>query len=213
MTTTTRCRAALAAVAALMLATAAPVADAKIVCWKNKDGVRECGNAVPPEYAQQSVERKSSMGLTVEKTERAKTQEELARDRAEAERQRKEEEERQRVAAEQARKDQVLLQTFTTEEDLKLARDGKMAAIDSRINHSEQLVQHLEQSRTEMQGEAADLERGGKKVPDELRQKISDVQAQIDKTLLEIEQRKQERVQLQAQFESDLARYRELKGS
>jgi exonuclease VII small subunit len=106
----------------------------------------------------------------------------------------------------------VLLQTFTTEEDLKLAHDGKVAAIDSRIKHSEQIVERLEQSRTELQGDAASLERGGKKVPDELHKQITDVQSQIDKTLGEIERRKDERVLLQERFRADLARYRELKG-
>jgi len=199
--------------AALLLAALAAPAHAKIVCWKNKEGVRECGNAVPPEYAQQSVERKSDMGLTVEKTDRAKTGEELAREREEQERREAEEAERKRLAAEQARKDRVLLQTFSTEEDLKLTRDGKVAAIDSRIRHSEQLVEKFRENVEHMQGEAAALERSGKKVPPKLSQQIAEAQSQIDKTLSEIERRKQERVMLKEQFEVDLARFRELKGS
>ena len=54
----------------------------KIKCWHNKDGVRECGNAVPPEYAQQQSEEKDKSGLTVKTQERAKTQEELEAERA-----------------------------------------------------------------------------------------------------------------------------------
>jgi hypothetical protein len=196
----------------MSLLAATPLASAKIVCWKNRDGVRECGNAVPPEYAQQSVERKSKMGLTVEKTTRAKTEEELAADRIDRERRAREERERRRIAAEKQRRDLVLLQTFTTEEDLRLARDGKVAALDSRIKHGRQLVLKLEENRSDMQGEAASLERGGKKVPDDLQRKISDLQQQIDKTQAEIGQREAEKVTVQAQFESDLARYRELKG-
>ena len=163
----------LALAATVTLVTLSAPASAKIVCWKNKDGVRECGNAVPPEYAQQSIERKSSMGLTVEKTERARTEEELARHREEMERKRLEDAEAKRIAAERHRRDTVLLQTFTTEEDLRLARDGKVAALDSRIKHSQRLVEKLEQNHTDMQGEAATLERGGKKVPDDLQQKIA----------------------------------------
>lgn len=203
----------LLAALALVLGVGAPAASAKIVCWKNNEGVRECGNAVPPEYAQQSVERKSAMGVTVDKTERAKTAEELERDRAERERMAREKAQQDRIAAERARHDAVLLQTFTTEEDLKLAHDGKVAAIDSRIKHSEQIVERLELSRAELQREAASLERSGKKVSESLQQQITDVQNQIDKTLAEIERRQEERLQLQDRFRSDLARYRELKGS
>ena len=210
--TASRKIAALALVSGIALGIGASPTQAKIVCWKNHEGVRECGNAVPPEFAQKSVERKSAMGMTVEKTERAKTQEELEQGRAEAERLRKEKIENDRIAAEQARKDRVLLQTFTTEEDLKLARDGKVAAIDSRVKHSEQLSGKLEKTRDEMQGEAAQFERRGKKVPDDLSKKINDVQAQIDNNRAQIMQRSQERLQVQQQFESDLARYRELKG-
>lgn len=202
----------LLAAVALMLGISATSTSARIVCWTNSEGVHECGNAVPPEYAQQSVERKSAMGLTLERTERAKTAEELERERTERDRAKREMAEQDRLAAEQARHDAVLLQTFTTEEDLKLTHDGKVAAIDSRIKHSEQIVERLEQSRTELQGDAAALERGGKKVPDELHKQIADVQSQIDKTLGDIERRNDERVLLQERFRADLARYRELKG-
>ena len=213
-TTAPRNLAVLMLIVGISLAAATPSAQArKIVCWKNNEGVRECGNAVPPEYAQKSIERKSSMGLTVEKTERAKTEQELEQRRIDAERMRAEKAEQDRLQAEQKRRDRVLLQTFTTEEDLKLARDGKIAALDSRVKHSEQLVDKFERTRDEMQGEAAQIERGGKKVPDELHKKVNDVQAQIDNTLAQIERRNQERVHIQHQFESDLARYRELKGN
>lgn len=204
--------AALALVTGIALGTSTPSAQAKIVCWKNHEGVRECGNAVPPEYAQKSIERKSSMGLTVEKTQRAKTQDELDKERAETQRMRKEQLEADRLAAEQARKDLVLLQTFTTEEDLRLATDGKIAAINSRVKHSEQLMEGLEKTRDEMQGEAAQFERQGKKVPPELTKKINDVQRQTDNNRTQIIQLDQERLHVQQKYESDLARYRELKG-
>ena len=206
------CRTVFATAVALAILSVSGTAGAKIVCWKNRDGVRECGNAVPPEYAQQSIERKSKMGLTVEKTSRARTEEELIQERAERERLAREEKERQRIAAEAHRRDQVLLQTFTTEEDLKLARDGKVAALDSRIKHSQQLVQKLEENHVDMQGEAASLERSGKRVPEDLQQKLTELRAQIDKTQREIGQREAEKIVVQEQFEADLARYRELKG-
>ena len=202
-----------AAVAMLLSLAVAAAGGGKIVCWQNSEGVRECGNAVPPEYAQQGVERKSRMGITVGKTDRAKTPEELAAERAERERTEREEATRQREMAAEARRDLVLLRTFTTEEDLMLTRDGKMAALDSRIKHSEQVMIKLEENRADMEGEAASLERGGNKVPKDLRLKIDDISAQIAETRTEIEQRKKERVSVQQQFDEDLARYRALKGS
>ena len=212
-TSTSRNLAILMLVTGIVLGLGSPNSQArKIVCWKNHEGVRECGNSVPPEFAQKSLERKSSMGLTLEKTERAKTQQELEQGRAETERLRKIKAEESRIATEQARKDRVLLQTFTTEEDLKLASEGKVAAIESRIKHSEQLVKKLEEARDDIQAEAAQIERGGKKVPENVAKKINDVQLQLDSTRGQINLRNSERVQLQQQFEADLARYRKLKG-
>jgi chromosome segregation ATPase len=213
-TVTFRKLAVLTLATGIMLGASSPNAHArKIVCWKNHENVRECGNSVPPEFAQKSIERKSKMGMTLEKTERAKTQEELAASREERTRLRKEKAENDRLATEQARKDRVLLQTFTTEEDLQLASKGKVAAIDSRVKHSEQLVTKLEGTRDDIQNEAAQIERGGKKVLEALAKKFNDVQVQIDSTQGQIEQRNKERIQVQEQFESDLVRYRELKGS
>ncbi|MCK5432246.1 MAG: hypothetical protein KAJ03_05845, partial [Gammaproteobacteria bacterium] len=51
-------------------------AQARIKCWENSDGVRECGEIVPPEYAQKSHKEISSQGITLEESERAKTEEE-----------------------------------------------------------------------------------------------------------------------------------------
>jgi len=204
---------AAAALAALFCLAGTPMTSAKIVCWKNSEGVRECGNAVPPEYAQQNVERKSHMGITLETKERAKTPEEIAAENATREKLEREEAERERAQARRARRDHVLLRTFTTEEDLMLTRDGKVAAIDSRIRHSEQVILKLQENRAHLEGEAASLERGGSKVPEDLRRKIDDIRTQAEKTRTEIEQRKHERVSVQKQFDEDLARYRKLKGS
>ena len=58
---------------------AAPGAMAgSIKCWTNKEGVRECGAVVPPEYSQQRVEIMNERGIVVDVKEAAKTKEQLA---------------------------------------------------------------------------------------------------------------------------------------
>ncbi|MGH8595639.1 MAG: hypothetical protein ACREXT_03150, partial [Gammaproteobacteria bacterium] len=66
-------------VAALLLNGAGAAAGIK--CWTNKDGVQECGNAVPPEYAQQGHQEKSLSGMTIRTQSRAKSPEEIASER------------------------------------------------------------------------------------------------------------------------------------
>ena len=106
----------LTTVAIVIVLAAAPSAHAGIKCWTNKDGVRECGNSVPPEYAQQETETKDKRGLTIDKSERAKTLDEL-----EAERQRAKIDQRLAVETQKrAARDRVLLDTFSSEDDLVL---------------------------------------------------------------------------------------------
>jgi hypothetical protein len=71
---------------ALMMLSAmvfASTANAGIKCWKNHEGVRECGNVVPPEFAQEGHEEKSKSGRTIGAQGRARSAEELAAEKSE----------------------------------------------------------------------------------------------------------------------------------
>ena len=53
------------ALVSMSLVVVSTSAQARIKCWENSDGVRECGKTVPPEYSQQGHEEISSQGITV----------------------------------------------------------------------------------------------------------------------------------------------------
>ena len=185
---------------------------AGIKCWTNHEGVRECGNTIPPEFAQKAHREVSEQGVTLGTTERAQSKEELRREREERARLAAIEAEKKRLRAERATKDRVLLSTFTTEKDLKLAHDGQIAAIDIRIQHTEQIVKQLERSLEKHHADAAKLERSGKAMTPELKTKIANMERQIKESTALNERRRQQQAELAAQFEEDLNRYRELKG-
>ena len=71
----TRILAALISACGLLAATLP--AQAAIKCWTNKEGVRECGEKVPPEYSQSGFETRNTQGMVTEETERARTAEEI----------------------------------------------------------------------------------------------------------------------------------------
>jgi hypothetical protein len=202
---------AIAVSVALLALTPLDAQAKRIKCWDNKDGVRECGYAVPPEYAQKEHEELNKQGTVVKEFDRAKTPEEIAQERAEKERIAKEQAEKKRLAREQAARDRVLLDTFTTEEDLNLARKGKLQAIDTRVKHAEKLVEKLENSLSKMEDEAALLERSGKPVPERMQKDIAGVQRQIEDNKVFIEERRKEKEEVHVKFDADLTRYRELK--
>lgn len=188
------------------------MASAGIKCWKNDDGVRECGNTVPPEYAQKAHREVTATGVTVSTTARAKTKEELRLQREEAARQAAIQAEEARKIRERKTKDRVLLNTYTTEKDLTLAHESQVAAIDIRLDHSDKIVKQLKASLEQLHAQAADLERGGKTITPELKSKMTKVQKQLEDSHSFSERLRIQKAELAEQFQQDLNRYRELKG-
>ncbi len=181
--------------------------SARIKCWTNKEGVRECGNRVPPEYAQKGHQEISKHGITTKRQQRARTAAEL-----EVEKQKQIElAEEKRKAREQAAHDRVLLDTFTTAKELEMARDSKIEVIDARIAHTRNRIDRLEQNRGIMQKEAARQERSGKPASEKLQHDIQRVDRQVKENHGFVVEREQEKKDVDAQFERDLKRYRQLK--
>ena len=64
-------------VAALLMTLSTP-SHAGFQCWTNSEGVRECGNVVPPEYSQKETRTYNEQGVNTGVKNRALTREELA---------------------------------------------------------------------------------------------------------------------------------------
>ena len=192
----------------LLLSTAlAPHAQAGIKCWTDKDGNRACGDSIPPEYSQEGHEVLNQQGIVVKEQAAAKTPEQLA-----AERKKKEEEEvAARKRAAQAKRDRVLLDTFSSEDDLKLARDGKIAAIESQIKLTEGQIEKLQHNLDDSIKAAAAMERQGKEPSKQIKNNIASVRQQISDNQQFIASKRQEQKQVRTQAAADLKRFRELK--
>ncbi len=185
--------------------------EARIVCWTNNEGIRECGNAVPPEYAQKETRTLNKRGMTTDVRERAKTPEELAAERAK-------QEEEERLAAEQAarereqqRRDRVLLSTYLTEADIIRSRDRQSSSIDATIEITHISMDKLQQRLDAEKKKAARYERVGKPLPEALQSEIASLQSQIDDKQGFIERKEQEKQRLHEKYQADIARFRELK--
>jgi len=196
---------------AALVVLASPEASAakkmKFKCWTNSEGIRECGNVVPPEYAQQGHEEVNERGLTVGSKQRAKTDEEIEAERLEQARLETE----RKLAEQQAKSDRILLATYATEYDMRLAHKGKVASIDSRVKHAEHLVKRLKEKLVELIQDAANQERSGKEVSEETLKSIRLVKQQITEQRNFIQEREQEKAQINARFEDELAHFRLLK--
>ena len=179
-----------------------------IKCWHNQDGVRECGNVVPPEYAQQGSETKDKFGVTIGATGRAKTMEELAAERAVG----KSKEQAAEAVKKRAAQDRVLLDTFATEDDMVMTRDGQIAHLKSQIHLVESHIEKLQKNVDQMIERAAETERRGEKPAVEVVNNIDNVRGQIRDNHNFIETKRREQDRIRTRFETDIARFRELKG-
>jgi len=197
-----------AAIAVIALAAVPLSATAAIKCWTNHEGVRECGNAVPPEFAQQSHETLNKQGLTTNTAEAAKTREELLAERLAAEAARKAEiEERQREQA-----DRVLLDTFASVDDLELTRDGQVAHLDSQIRLVQSHLEKLQVNLDQMTERAAETERRGEMPSTEVIKNIDSVRSQIRENEEFIASKKREQEEIRVRFDADISRFRVLMG-
>ena len=183
-------------------------AHAGIKCWTNKDGVKECGTVVPPEYSQKRIETRSTSGRVVEVEERAKNDEEIA----EMQRQEEIRKQQEKIAEEQKRKDMVLLNTFTTERDINLQRDSKIAVIDGFIKVTEGNNKMLSTKLNKLQKTAADNERQGKQPAEALVHEIESIERQIKNNEDTVTNKRAEQESIRQEFGGYLSRFRELKG-
>lgn len=196
-------------VAAAVLASASISlpASAAIKCWTNNEGVRECGEAVPPEFAQQSHEVIKQSGA-VEETQRARTPEELV----EEERKAAEVAQIKQAEQEKARQDSILLATFSTIEDIERVRDEQVAALAATISVTNTRNTKIQDDLDKRIEAAAAEERAGKAPNEALMKDIESLRRQISNNQQFIDTKHQEQDGIREQYAAKIQRFKELKG-
>jgi hypothetical protein len=181
-------------------------AGAGLYKWVDEQGNIQYSDRVPPEQVERARSEMDKRGLTVKRTEAARTPEEIAKEQELA----RLRAERERLEAEQKAADQVLLRTFRSEDDILMARDGKVQAIDTQIGVTRSLVAQTQERLAEQQRIAADMERQGTPVPPKQVQAITDLRRQVDDSYAAIVQNEQGRAQVIEKYDRDLVRFRQL---
>jgi hypothetical protein len=104
-------------------------AGADMYKWVDDKGVTHYGDRIPPEYVNQGNTQLNKRGVQVRKTEPALTSEQRRAQQEEAERLK----EGIKLAEEQQRQDIALINTYSTEQEIDLARDRRAAQIEQII--------------------------------------------------------------------------------
>jgi len=177
---------------------------AKLYRWVDDEGNVQFSDKVPPEHAHRERSRLNEQGLEVERVDRAQTKEEVAREK-ELERLRAEKE---RLIKEQQARDQVLLRTFRSEDDILMARDGKLASIDVQIKVGQDAIKRLKLRLADMQKNAATQERQNGFVAKRLQQDIEKTRSQMEENYAAILNKERSKQQITAKHDEDIERFR-----
>ena len=91
---------------------------ANIKCWNNDEGIRECGDRIPPKYAQGASEEFSDSGVLLKRNPKAKKINQIDQDQQ---------------IADRKKADKLLLKMFSNISEIDSARDKKINQIDQEI--------------------------------------------------------------------------------
>lgn len=182
--------------------------------WVDDRGQVRYSDRLPPSQVRKKHQQLNPQGVLLSTTDEAKSEEELA---AEAEAKRKQDEklaEEARLKAVQYKKDQVLLLTFSNEEELGLAREDRLEVLDSVIRL---ITKSLTSTQVKLDTLESNAEENytsqGNEVPGGLAQKIEHFSRKIENRLSQLLLKQSEKDKINQQFDLDLARYRLLKSS
>jgi len=192
---------------ALSFSISSNVFAAKLYKWVDENGKVFYSDKIPPKANQGAHSQLDKEGMTIKQTGAAKTAEEIEQER-ELERLRKEKE---AVIAKQRAKDQVLLKTFRSEDDMILARDGKIRSVDNYINITRGNIKRLKEKLAIMQSQAAEREKAGKTVNTKFKEDMEGIKRQINQSYASIVAREQKKLDIRESFDGDIRRFRILK--
>jgi hypothetical protein len=178
--------------------------------WIDEEGNVHYGDHVPPEYANRDRDILNSQGITVGSERGALTDEE----RAALERRAAEEEQRRLNEQAIARRDQMLLATYLSVEDIEELRDERIELLASQIRVTEQYLASLNKQLDALEREAARHEsaKSGQGIPADLEHELSRTKASIALYEENLTRTRIEQQQVRETFAADIERFIELKG-
>lgn len=208
--------------AALAYAAAAPAATTPahpttgkqqpVYKWVDENGEVHYGDAVPPQYADQDKTILNSHGVVVGTIPGKRTPEQAAAEAA----QRKAEEHAHEVARQGRQRDQNLLATYLSVDEIEALRDRRAEILDAQARVTSQYLEQLRGHQRQLEQQAQrfkpyNTEANAQQLPERLAEDLVRTTADIATQQRNLEVKRQELEKLKAQFASDIARFKELK--
>lgn len=192
----------------LALLAAATAQGANLYCCQDPaSGRRTCSDNLPDQCRGRAYKILDSAGNVIKEVGPPLTAEQKAQAAAEAQR-KKEEEAAQR---EQRRKDQALLDTYSSVQEIDLARERREADVQEAIKQAEAKIAKLHQQRKKFESEAEFYRH--KPLPPEVSKGLKDADSEIKAYADLLESKKADFATIRAKYDEDKRRYLQLSGS
>jgi len=182
-------------------------AMAKLYKWVDKKGVTHYGETIPPEYADRDRAVLNKSGRT-SKIIKVLSPAELKAQRLTE----KKESAEKKAELEQKRHDKMLTSTYSSIKEINLARNRSLQQVKARItNHNAQL-EMANKNLLELNQEVEAYTKAKKEIPAPLKDDIKRSKARISKLKHNLDKSLAEKATVEARYDADEARYRELTG-
>lgn len=182
-------------------------AAAKMYKWVDDQGVTHYGETIPPEYANKDRSELNKSGRVVKTQEVLTPEERRAKEEADAKKRSEAE-----AALERKRHDKALLNTYSNVKEIDLARSRNLQQVDARINSISSQIKMANNNLLGLQKEADDMTKAGRKIPKSLQEDLQESQARLTNLQQDLEKAKAEKAAVEARYDADKARYKELTG-
>ena len=180
---------------------------AKRYKWVDDKGVTHYGETIPPEYAHRDREELNKAGRVVEKKEVLTPEERHAKELEDIKKREDDE-----AVLEQKRRDKALLNTYSSAKEIDLARVRNLQQVEARLNSISSQLKMADDKLIGLQKEADGYAKTSKKIPPSLQDDLQESQARLTKLQQDLEKSMAEKAAVEARYDADKARYKELTG-
>ena len=189
---------------ALLLATltgTSALAAGNFFCCNDASGKQVCGDILPQACYGRAYRELGSNGQTIRTVDAPLTAEQRSQREAEEEKRKREEEKRK----EQQRKDQALLNTYGTEQDIELMRKRAEGDVLKAIANAEKKIVEIRQQRKKFENEAEFYKK--KTLPHEVKKGMDDADSDINSQEVFIAEKRKELEVIHAKYDEDKRRF------
>jgi len=181
--------------------------DAKMYKWVDEEGQMHFGDRIPAKYQLREHQELNDRGMVVKHKEAAKTAEQKAEDK----RLEKERKKAALIKKKKKQRDRVLLDTFTTERDLIVARDSRLDAVDAQIQLANSIIADSAKKIESMEHQVVKIQASNRGVPLDLYQHIDNEKEQVAVQSEVRNNHEKRRDNIAAQFDDYIKRFKVLK--